>query len=282
MLRLVGLWQQLQQARISVARLGDIMNAPAEPYTLSQARAKNGAGTIDIQGLSFRYAENLPTLYDGFCLKAAPGELVAIMGPSGAGKSTLAKLLQAFYQPTAGSIRIDGVDIRHLSANELRGNFGVVPQETTLFAGTILDNLQLANPRASFEQVVAACRMAEIHTLIETLPNGYQTVIGERGSGLSGGQRQRIAIARALLRGPKILVFDEATSSVDGPTAEQLGRTISGLKGRVTILFIAHALPRSLQVDHIVKLGERLSVVPSERHPDNPEPAMTVATVATS
>lgn len=278
MLRLVGLWQQFQQARISVARLGDIMNAPTEPYTLSQARAKNGAGAIVIQGLSFRYAENVPLLYDGFSLKAEPGQLVAIMGASGAGKSTLAKLLQAFYQPTAGSIRIDGVDIRHLSANELRSHFGVVPQETTLFAGTILDNLQLANPRASFEQVVAACRMAEIHAQIETLPNGYQTVIGERGSGLSGGQRQRIAIARALLRGPRILVFDEATSSVDGPTAEQLGRTISALKGRVTILFIAHALPRSLQVDHLVRLGEKLSVVPSEHQ----ESAAAMATVANS
>ena len=119
--------------------------------------------------------------------------------------------------------------------------------------------------------------MAEIHALIETLPNGYQTVIGERGSGLSGGQRQRIAIARALLRGPRILVFDEATSSVDGPTAEHLGRTISALKGRVTILFIAHALPRSLQVDHIVRLGEKLSVVPTDH---SSEPATSMATVA--
>lgn len=189
-----------------------------------------------------------------------------------AGKSTLAKLLQGFYQPTGGSIRIDGIDIRHLSANELRSHFGVVPQETTLFSGTILDNLKLANPHASFEQVVVACRMAEIHTVIEAMPNGYQTQIGERGAGLSGGQRQRIAIARALLKGPKILVFDEATSSVDGPTAEQLGRTISALKGRATILFIAHALPKSLQVDHIVRLGDnKLSVVHPERRAETPE-----------
>jgi subfamily B ATP-binding cassette protein HlyB/CyaB len=255
MLRLVGLWQQFQQARIAVIRLGDIMNAPVEPYSLQQTRARGGAGAIAIEGLAFRYAENLPQLYDGFALATAPGQLVAIMGPSGAGKSTLAKLLQGFYQPSGGSIRIDGVDIRYLSANELRSYFGVVPQETTLFSGTILDNLRLANPHASFEQVVAACRMAEIHTVIEALPQGYQTAIGERGAGLSGGQRQRIAIARALLKGPKILIFDEATSSVDGPTAEQL----------VTVLFIAHALPKSLQVDHVVRLGEKLSVVPAER-----------------
>lgn len=109
------------------------------------------------------------------------------MGPSGAGKSTLAKLLLGFYQPSRGAIRVDGVDIRHLSANELRSNFGVVPQETTLFSGIILENLRIANPFASFEQVVAAAKMAEIHTAIEAMPNGYETPIGERGAGLSGG-----------------------------------------------------------------------------------------------
>lgn len=263
MLRLVGLWQQFQQARISVARLGDVMNAPVEPYSLSRARAQSGRGAIQIDGLAFRYGDNLPYLFEGFGFSASPGELIVIMGPSGVGKSTLAKLLQGFYQPSRGSIRVDGIDIRHLSANELRGNFGVVPQETTLFTGTILENLRLANPFASFEQVVAACKMAEIHAVIEALPNGYETQIGERGAGLSGGQRQRIAIARALLKGPKVLVFDESTSSVDGPTAEQLGRTITALKGRATILFIAHMLPKTLQADRIVRIGERLSVVPS-------------------
>jgi subfamily B ATP-binding cassette protein HlyB/CyaB len=184
------------------------------------------------------------------------------MGPSGAGKSTLAKLLQGFYQPASGSIRIDGIDIRHLSANELRAHFGVVPQETMLFSGTILDNLKIANPFASFEQVVAACRMAEIHSVIEALPNGYQTEIGERGVGLSGGQRQRLAIARALIKGPKVLIFDEATSSLDPPTAEQIGRTINALKGRASILFIAHALPRTLVIDQSIRIGEKLTVVP--------------------
>jgi ATP-binding cassette, subfamily B, bacterial HlyB/CyaB len=167
--------------------------------------------------------------------------------------------------PTRGRIRLDGIDIGHLAANELRSIFGVVPQETVLFSGTILDNLKLANPYASFEQVVAACRMAEIHAAIEALPTGYQTEIGERGVGLSGGQRQRLSIARALLKGPRVLIFDEATSSVDPMTAEQLARTINALKGRVTVLFIAHLVPRSLQADQVVKIGEKLTVVASER-----------------
>lgn len=265
MLRLVGLWQQFQQSRIAVARLGDVMNAPTEPYSLSRSRVHAAKGAIQIEDLAFRYGDNLPLLYDGFAANVAPGQLVAIMGPSGSGKSTLAKLLQGFYQPARGALRIDNIDIRYFSANELRAHFGVVPQETTLFSGTILDNLQLANPFASFEQIVAACRMAEIHAVIETLPNGYQTEIGERGAGLSGGQRQRLAIARALLKGPKILIFDEATSSLDLQTAEQVGRTINALKGKATILFIAHALPRTLQPDQIMRIGEKLTVVPIAR-----------------
>jgi len=266
LLRMVGLWQQWQQTRLSIARLGDIMNAPSESYSLVPRRAlAAGAGRIEIDGLAFRYSEQLPYLFEDFSFSVQPGQLVALMGPSGAGKSTLAKLLQGFYGPSRGRIRIDGVDHNHLSANELRSIFGIVPQETVLFCGTILDNLKAANPYATFDQVVAACKMAEIHAVIESLPNGYQTEIGERGVGLSGGQRQRISIARALLKGPKILVFDEATSSVDQLTAEQLGRTISSLKGRATILFIAHMLPRSLQVDHVVRIGEKLAVVAQEK-----------------
>jgi subfamily B ATP-binding cassette protein HlyB/CyaB len=204
-------------------------------------------------------------LYDGFGMELPAGQVVAVTGPSGVGKSTLAKLLQGFYVPGSGRIRIDGVDINALSANELRATFGVVPQETVLFSGTILDNLKLAQPFASFEQVVAACKMAEIHSTIEALPQGYETPVGERGVGLSGGQRQRLAIARALLKGPKVLIFDEATSSLDSPTAEQIGRTITSLKGRVTILFIAHAIPKSLQVDRVVRLGEKLAVIHGDR-----------------
>jgi len=257
MLHLVGLWQQFQQADIAVRRLGDVMNAPAEPYSLLPARETKGDGWIEISGLSFRYAANLPFLFKTFTLTIEPGRCVAIMGPSGSGKSTLAKLMQGFYQGEEGSISIDGRDTRYLSANELRQYFGVVPQETVLFSGTIYDNLVLANPHATFDQIIQACKLAEIHETIEQLPQGYQTEVGEHGAGLSGGQKQRIAIARALLKRPRILIFDEAASSLDAATAEQFARTVNQFRGRVTMLFITHQLPKGLQVDSVITLGER-------------------------
>jgi subfamily B ATP-binding cassette protein HlyB/CyaB len=184
-----------------------------------------------------------------------------LTGPSGSGKSTLAKLLLGSYQPTDGRIEIDGRDIRHLSANELRQYFGIVPQETYLFSGTIYENLIAASPSAGFDDVVQACKIAEIHNTIEKLPKGYNTEIGEHGVGLSGGQKQRLAIARAVLKRAKVLVFDEATSSLDAGTAEQLAATINQLKGQVTMLYVAHLVPKGLQVDEIVRLGERAAAI---------------------
>jgi subfamily B ATP-binding cassette protein HlyB/CyaB len=255
LLRMVGLWQEFQQSAIAVKRLGDIMNAPVEPYSVIPARDGAGQGGIEICDLSFRYGDNLPHLYQHLNAALRPGACVALMGPSGSGKSTLAKLLQGFYLPTEGQIKIDGRDIRHLAANELRSYYGVVPQETVLFSGTIYDNLIIANPNATFEQVIQACKWAEIHDTIDQLPEGYQTRIGEHGAGLSGGQKQRLAIARALLKRPKILIFDEAASNLDRPTAEQFARTINQLKGRVTLLYITHQLPQGLEVDEVVTLG---------------------------
>jgi subfamily B ATP-binding cassette protein HlyB/CyaB len=255
MMRMVGLWQQFQQSSLVVARLGDLMNAPAEPYSLTPGRQGVGRGKIDIERIAFRHADDLPWLYENLSITIEPGRTIALMGPSGAGKSTLAKLLLGFYQPTDGQIKLDGIDIRHLAANELRATFGVVPQETVLFSGTIYDDLSLANPHATFNQIVRACTMAEIHSTIEALPQGYLTPIGERGAGLSGGQRQRLAIARALLKRPKILIFDEATSALDAETAEQFARTVNALKGKVTMIFITHALPRTLRVDEVVHLS---------------------------
>ena len=278
MLRLVGLWQQFQQASLSVARLGDLMNAPVEPYSVLPARETARRGLVQIEQIAFKYGEHLPFVYQNLSLNITPGQSIGIMGPSGCGKSTLAKLLQGFYQPSAGRILIDGVDIRYLSANELRSYFGVVPQETMLFSGTIYDNLQMASPSATFEQIVAACKMAEIHTVIEAQPQGYQTEIGERGAGLSGGQKQRIAIARALLKRPSILVFDEATSALDGPTAEHFAQTINSLKGKVTMLFITHGLPKGLKVDAVFRLTDSgAQLMTQAPAPSAPRAATTTA-----
>jgi len=269
LLRLVGLWQEFQQANIAVKRLGDILDMPQEPHTLTPTRENQGPGRIDLSHLAFRYSEHHPWLYRNLSLTLKPGHLTVLMGPSGCGKSTLAKLLLGFYQPNEGQINLDGKDIRHLAANELRQTFGVVPQETVLFAGTLYDNLVMAHPHASFEDVIQACKAAEIHEVIETLNDGYQTEIGERGTGLSGGQRQRIAIARALLKRPKILVFDEAVSNLDQQTAEHFARTINKLKGKVTMLFITHQIPRGLAVDEVIELGtnttRQMEVVEEEK-----------------
>ncbi|MDP3608460.1 MAG: ATP-binding cassette domain-containing protein [Methylophilus sp.] len=285
-MRLVGLWQEFQQADIAVKRLGDVMNAPAEPMTLIPTRTNiNQATNITADGLGFKYGDDLPWLYQNLTFNIQAGHCVLVMGPSGCGKSTLAKLLLGFYQPQQGNIKLNGQDIRYLAANELRNHFGVKlikenpSQETTLFSGTIYDNLILANPHASFEQIIQACQLAEIHQAIDNqaakqllrcrltfrlsasgrsqkLPQGYQTTVGEHGTGLSGGQKQRIAIARALLKQPKVLIFDEAVSNLDQQTAERFAQTVNKLKGKVTILFITHQLPKGLNVDEAVVLGK--------------------------
>jgi subfamily B ATP-binding cassette protein HlyB/CyaB len=258
MLRLVGLWQEFQQANIAVKRLGDILDMPQEPHALIPSREDSASqkGQIDLVSLAFRYSDHHPWLYRNLNMRFKPGHLTVLMGPSGCGKSTLAKLLLGFYQPSDGLIQLDGKDIRHLAANELRATFGVVPQDTILFSGTLYDNLVMAHPHASFEDVIEACKAAEIHEMIEKLPDGYQTEIGERGTGLSGGQKQRIAIARALLKKPKILIFDEAVSNLDQQTAEHFAKTINKLKGKVTMLFITHQIPRGLQVDEVLSFGD--------------------------
>jgi subfamily B ATP-binding cassette protein HlyB/CyaB len=255
MLRLASLWQEFQQASIAVKRLGDIMDAPAEPYTLVPSRAPEGKCEIKVANVAFRYSTEHPFLYRNLSLTLSPGKLTVLTGPSGCGKSTLAKLLLGFYYPEDGQITIGGRDIRHFSANELRQFFGVVPQETMLFSGTIYENLLAANPNAAFSDVVHASKIAEIHDVIEGLAKGYNTEIGEHGIGLSGGQKQRLSIARAMLKRPRVLIFDEATSNLDVPTAERFAQTVNQLKGKATIIFIAHQLPRGLHVDEVFALS---------------------------
>ncbi len=254
LLKLSGYWQELQQVRTAVTQLGDVMNTPTERYGVLASSTNTGRGHLQATGLGFRYNEDRPPLYEGFDFTVEPGQVVLITGPSGCGKSTLAKILQGLYVNYSGTVKVDGRDAKSMTINELRANFGVVPQEAVLFAGTILDNLMMGAPTATLEQAVQACQMAGIHDVIENLPKGYQTEIGERGIGLSGGQRQRVAIARALLKRPRILVFDEATSGLDETAAEKIAETVNALRGKVSMLFIAHKVPKSLQVDRHMEL----------------------------
>jgi subfamily B ATP-binding cassette protein HlyB/CyaB len=228
---------------------------PAEPQTLLPARQARGPGRIEFAGVGFRHGPERPWLYRGISATVEPGECVVVTGPSGCGKSTLLKLLLAFALPVEGSVRIDGRDTRALAANELRARFGVVPQDITLFAGSVLANVQLGDPLADFADVVQSCRLAGIHDTIEALPQGYRSEIGERGVGLSGGQRQRLALARALLRRPQILLLDEPFSQLDSASATQVAATIAKLKGALTIVLVTHHLPAELACDRQIDLG---------------------------
>lgn len=255
--RLAGLWQEFQQAGIAVARLGDLMNAPAEPTALAPGHAPSSDVGLEAQQVRFRHSDQSPELFGGLDFAVRPGQCIAIVGPSGAGKSTLSKLLQGMYAPDSGTIRINGRDMRSLPVNELRAQLGVVPQDTVLFSGSVYENLALGNPQASFEDMMQACKLAGIHDTIESLPQGYRNWLGEHGTGLSGGQKQRIAIARALLRRPQLLLFDEATSQLDARTAEDIIATVNLLKGRVTIIMITHELPPALHADACVRLASQ-------------------------
>jgi len=260
LLRISGLWQQFQQANIALKRLGDIMEVPVEKFSLQPSSALATAPSLAFKDLGFTYSPDRKPLYNDLSFSIAAGQCVALVGPSGCGKSTIAKLLQGFYPLYSGQIHVGGRELRTLAVNELRTWFGVVPQETTLFAGTIADNLYAAAPRANLERISYACKLAGVHDAIEALPSGYLTEIGERGVGLSGGQKQRLAIARALLRGAKILIFDESTANLDAASAEAIAQTINHLKGKLTIVFVAHHMPRSLKVDRVIRLPDGIDL----------------------
>jgi len=208
---------------------------------------------LRIEGVSFAYAEDEPVLH-GIELAVAAGEVVALVGPSGGGKSTLVDLLPRFHDPTSGRITLDGVDIRDLRLADLRALFGIVAQETILFHDTVRSNIAYGLPDADPASVEAAARAANAHDFIQALPEGYDTVLGERGLRLSGGQRQRIAIARALLRNPPILILDEATSALDTESERAVQEAVEELMQERTVIVIAHRLSTVRRADRIVAL----------------------------
>ena len=210
-------------------------------------------GRVKFEDVSFSYQDSEQVL-DDINLAVDPGEAVALVGPSGAGKSTLVDLIPRFYDPTEGTVRIDGHDISELDVDWLRSNIGIVPQETVLFSGTIRENISYGNFEAGEEEIKEAARAANAHGFIEEFPEGYETQVGERGVGLSGGQQQRVAIARALLKDPKILIFDEATSSLDAESEQMVQDALARLMEDRTTFIIAHRLSTIINVNNIVVL----------------------------
>jgi subfamily B ATP-binding cassette protein HlyB/CyaB len=262
-LSVVGLWDEFQEVLVSIERLDDVFSAQPEesPYKpmLVLPRIQ---GNVKFDNVSFRYAqdEERNTLQN-LSFEVQAGETVAIVGRSGSGKSTLVKLLQGFYYPEKGRLTIDGHDIRHISLQSLRVQLGVVPQDCFLFSGTILENITLYKngndaASASLEQAIEVAKLAEAHTFIQDMPLGYQTPVGERGTSLSGGQRQRIAIARALLGDPRILVLDEATSSLDTESERRFQQNLARISRDRTAFIIAHRLSTVRNADRILVLDK--------------------------
>ena len=212
-------------------------------------------GDISFENVYFGYKAYNPVLKN-ISFEIKKGEMIGIVGHSGSGKSTLINLIMRLYDPTGGCVRIDGVDLRDISQNSLRSQVGVVLQETFLFNGTVLENIRYAKPDATFEEVVRAAKIANCHEFITRMPDGYETMVGERGYSLSGGERQRVAIARAILHDPKILILDEATASLDTQTEKLIQDALNKLiEGRTTIA-IAHRLSTLAGADRLIVLDK--------------------------
>lgn len=212
-------------------------------------------GRIEFQNVTFQYEHDGTHVLNNFSLKIKPGEKIAIVGETGVGKSTISKLIPRFYDVEEGKILVDGIDVRDYDVYNLRRAIGHVQQDVVIFWGTIKDNILYGRPDASFEEVVEAAKKAKIHDFIMSLEDGYDTLVGERGVKLSGGQQQRISIARIFLKNPKILILDEATSSLDNITEKQIQESLDELaKGKTTII-IAHRLSTIKNADRIVVLG---------------------------
>ena len=254
-LRLASIWQDFHQARLSVDRLGDVLNTMPEP-SLSPGRAALPPirGRVTFDHVTFRYRPDTPETLHDLCFDVEPGQVVGIVGSSGSGKSTLTKLVQRLYVPERGRLLIDGVDLTMVDPAWLRRQIGVVLQENVLFNRTIRENIALADPMMSAERVFAAAELAGAHDFILALPEGYDTIVGERGASLSGGQRQRIAVARALVGDPRILIFDEATSALDYESERAIQQNMKRIASGRTVFIIAHRLSTVRTADRIITL----------------------------
>lgn len=252
-LRFVQLWQEYSQASLSVKRIGDIFTTVPEPgIQTGKMQLPEIKGNVEFEHVSFRYRLDAPQAVSDMSFSIPAGTVVGICGRSGSGKSTITKLVQRLYVPESGKILIDGMDISMADPSELRTKIGIVLQDNFMFSGTVADNIRIHCPGANMNQVVAAAKLAGAHDFILGLTNGYDTLIGEKGTGLSGGQKQRIAIARAIIHNPRILIFDEATSALDYESESIIMKNLHQIcKGR-TVLIIAHRLSTIEHADKIM------------------------------
>jgi len=255
-LRLVQLWQEYQQASLSVTRIGDIFNSPTELRPNGLAELPTLEGKIVFDHVRFRYRSDASDVIKDMSFTIPAGSIVGVVGRSGSGKSTLSKLIQRLYIPEAGKISIDGLDMSLVNPEQLRRQIGIVLQENFMFNGTVRENISIHLPLATMDEVVAAAKTAGAHDFILALPQGYDTVIGEKGLGLSGGQKQRVAIARAILGNPKILIFDEATSALDYESERIIQDNLKTICQGRTVLIIAHRLSTLAEAEKILVVDE--------------------------
>ena len=249
--RVIG---NIQKALAAAQRVFDVLDLPEVIKNAPDAKVlPKVKGDVRFNDVSFAYNENEEVL-SHVSFEVKPGEMIAFVGPSGAGKSTVASLLPRFYDATNGSITIDGQDIRKVTLDSLREQVGIVPQETVLFNGSVYDNILYGRLDATREEVEAAAKAANAHDFIMQLPNGYETMLGDRGMNISGGQRQRISIARAILKNPQILILDEATSALDTESERVVQEALDRLMVGRTSFVIAHRLSTIKNADKIMVL----------------------------
>ena len=247
-------YREIRQALVDMGEMFDLLEQPAEVRDKPGAKALQVSGVeVVIDGVSFGYDAARPVLH-GVSIRVGAGKTVAIVGPSGSGKSTIGRLLFRFYDVTGGALRIDGQDVRDVTQASLHAAIGVVPQDTVLFNDTILYNIAYGRPDASRAEIEAAARAAKIHDFIASLPEGYETQVGERGLKLSGGEKQRVGIARTLLKNPPILLLDEATSALDSETEREIQDELRAMGEGRTVITIAHRLSTIVDADRIVVL----------------------------
>jgi subfamily B ATP-binding cassette protein MsbA len=262
---LVGVYSSFQEAIGATKRVFEILDTQPDVLDAPDAKTLGQVeGRILFDDVSFSYDERQEVLHH-INLDIAPGEIIALVGPSGAGKSTIFNLIPRFYDPTSGTVAVDGTDLRTVTQTSLRQQIGIVPQETLLFGGTIRENIRYGRLDATEEEIVAAAKAANAHDFIIGLPDGYETIVGERGIRLSGGQRQRVAVARAILKDPRILLLDEATSSLDSESEHEVQEALARLMQNRTTVIIAHRLS-TIRIAHRIAVLDQGNIIELGRH----------------